>query len=103
MKRVGLDLSAGLVPVTTFTCGPASFVVEGSVIGRLTPVNKMVMIPNHFKLKFMQKMGKQNPMSFEGEPVDVLQTSINAGPFEESGLSAKDEVFITGGPVEVTA
>ena len=103
MKRVGVDFSSPLTPITTFMCGPTPFVVEGSVIGRITPVNKLIAPPAHYILKFIQKAGKQNPMSFEGGPIDVLQTSIGGGPFVESGLAAKDEVFVVGGPTEVTA
>jgi hypothetical protein len=102
-RKVGVDLVSPLGPIAMFTCGATVFVVEGSVIGRITPVNKLVSPGTPFKLKFMKKAGKQNPMSFEGGPVDVLQTSINGGPLEESALAAKDEVFIAGGPVEITA
>lgn len=101
-KMVGLDLSSPTAPIAVFFCGPASFVVQGSVIGKITPVNKLLSAGEHFTLKFSQKEGKQKPANFEGEPTDVLQTSINGKPFEESGLATTDEVFFAA-PTEIKA
>jgi hypothetical protein len=96
MKQVGLDLTSGLAPMFTFTCGVTPFVVEGSVIGRISPVNKVLVPGESFKLKFAESEGKQKTMMFEGEPIDVLHTSIGGGPFEESGLKSVDSLFFTG-------
>ncbi len=101
-KQVGLDLFSPTAPIMAFTCGALTVVVEGSVIGRITPVNKLLAPGEHFALKFTQKAGKQKPTSFEGEPIDVLEASINGKPFEESGLTAADEVFFAA-PTEIKA
>jgi hypothetical protein len=102
-KVVGLDLFAsGGGPFATFECGATPFVVIGSVIGRIAPVNKVVNAGEHFTLKFAEKEGLQKPPSFEGAPPDVLSTSIGGGPFETTGLAATDEVFVIG-TVEIKA
>jgi len=102
-KQVGLDLFTPAGPITTFGCGAAlGAVVEGSVIGKIAPVNTLVLPGGHFTLKFSEKLGKQNPPSFEAGPIDVLETSINGGKFEESGLAGTDEVFFAA-PQEIKA
>jgi hypothetical protein len=103
MKTVGLDLASGLAPFMVFECGATPFVVEGSVIGRISPVNVPRKGGEPFQLKFAQTAGHQKPMSFEGEPIDVLQTSIGGAPFEESGLKATDQVFLTAAVEEIKA
>lgn len=96
-KEVGIDLSnpAGAL-ITEFFCGGnLRVVVRGSVIGRVTPVNKIVKPPQHFTLKLGQAKGKQKITKFQGEPVDVLESSVNGGPFEESGLNSTDELTLS--------
>jgi len=91
-KEVGIDLSTATGgPLMEFSCGALRVIVDGSVIGKITPVNKLVKPPGHFTLKFTQTSGKQKPTKFEAEPTDVLSTSFG-GPFAESGLSSTDEV-----------
>lgn len=91
-KEVGLDLSTATGgPLMEFVCGPLKVLVEGSVIGKVTPVNKLIKPPAHFTLKFAQSAGKQKPTHFESGPVDVLSTSFG-GPFLESGLVSTDTV-----------
>ena len=92
-KEVGVDLSGPATggPLMEFMCGPLKTVVDGSVIGKITPVNKLIVPPGHFTLKFVQAMGKQKPTHFEAGPVDVLSTSFG-GPFAESGLSSTDNI-----------
>jgi hypothetical protein len=103
-KQVGVDLlSPAGAPLTSFFCGAAMRVgVVGSVIGRITPINKLVTPPAKFALHFVQAKGKQNPNKLEGEPVDVLESSINGGPVEESGLSSTDMLSFAA-PLEVKA
>jgi len=102
-KMVGLDLSAAVPPFMTFSCGAAlSFVVDGSVIGRITPVNTPLLGGQPI-LKFMQKAGKQKTPSFEGEPIDVLDASINGGAFEEAGLATTDDLFFVPALEEIKA
>jgi hypothetical protein len=102
-KQVGVDLlSPAGGPFMTFTCGEdLQVAVFGSVIGKVTPVNKLVLPPKkHFTLKFAQKLGKQKPIQLEGGPVDVLETSVLGGPAEESGLAATDFLYFPV-PLEV--
>jgi hypothetical protein len=92
-KEVGIDLSTATGgPLMEFSCAGLQVIVSGSVIGKITPVNKPVVPPSHFVLRFTQAGGKQKPSKFEGEPTDVLSTSFG-GPFAESGLSSPEEVL----------
>ncbi len=103
VKEVGLDLSSptGAV-IAEFTCGAAlRAIVVGSVIGQITPVNKLLLPPKHFTLKFKQAKGKQSITHLSGGPIDVLMTSFG-GPFEESGLSSSDKVSFAA-PLEIKA
>lgn len=91
-KEAGIDLSTATGgPLITAMCGALRVLVDASVIGKITPVNKLIKPPGHFMLKFTQAAGKQKPTKFEGEPIDVLLTSFG-GPFAESGLSSTDTV-----------
>ena len=91
-KEAGIDLSTATGgPLMEFVCAGLRVLVDGSVIGKVTPVNKVVTPPAHFSVRFTQTAGKQKPPKFEGEPPDVLSTSFG-GPFAESGLSSPEEV-----------
>lgn len=91
-KEAGIDLSTATgAPLMEFMCGPLRTLVVGSVIGKITPVNKLIKPPGHFTLKFTQAAGKQKPPKFESGPIDVPSTSFG-GPFAESGLSSTDTV-----------
>jgi hypothetical protein len=102
-KEVGVDLEEPTgAPIITFICGSATrAVVIGSVIGRITPVNKLVTPPETFKLKFAQVAGVQKITKLEGGPIDVLETSLG-GPFEGSGLGSTD-LLLFGEPVKLIA
>jgi len=65
-----------------FSCGPLPLKVQGSVLVPMTPTNKMT---SALTLKFAASGGKQKPENFEGEPKDVLESSLNGLPFEQSG------------------
>jgi hypothetical protein len=95
-KVVGLDLTSPLAPIMQFMCGATPFVVEGSVIGRITPINKPLPPGMHFTLAWAQKEGVQKFQHFEGEPIDVLNTSIGGKPFEPTGFAGTDEIFFVG-------
>jgi hypothetical protein len=104
-KQVGVDLSSPAGgPFMTFTCGEdLSVAVFGSAIGKIAPVNKLLLPPKkHFTLKFTQKLGKQKPIQLEGGPVDVLETSVLGGPAEESGLALADLLYFPA-PLEIAA
>jgi hypothetical protein len=90
---VGLDFSA---PRTVglwaeALCREEKVQISGSVIGKITPINKVVKaLPGHFTLTFSQSKAKQKPTHFEGAPPDVLEVSIGGGPFLPAGLAGKD-------------
>jgi hypothetical protein len=73
---VGADLKSenSSLAIATFTCGEAkgtiAFMLEGSVIGRVTKPGVMV---TSFGLTYKQTGGVQNPTSFIGGPEDVLK------------------------------
>jgi len=102
-KEVGADLvePAGL-PILEYGCGSSVFVhVVGSVIGRITPINKLVTPSGVFKLKFAQALGVQKIPSLEASPVDILESSFG-GPFEVTGLASTDAILF-GEPVTLLA
>jgi len=103
VKEVGVDLfSPTGAPVAEFLCGAAlRAVVSGSVIGKITPVNKLLVPPKHFTLTFKQKKGKQAITHLFAEPMDVLMASFG-GPPEEAGLASTDQLSFVA-PVEVKA
>ena len=85
-----------------YGCGPLIFVkVTGSVIGRITPVNKLVTPSAVFKLKFQQALGAQKVPSLEASPVDILESSFG-GPHEVTGLASTDAILF-GEPVKLLA
>ncbi len=103
--QVGLDLSdpaAGLI--AKFVCRETTVEVVGSVIGKITPINKFVKPApaGHFTLKFNGKKGKQKPAKFEGEPEDTLSASFGGGPFEPADLVSTDLVSFFE-PVKIIA
>ena len=82
--KVALDLLplGGSGPVMEFSCGLSALSVRGSV---LVPVltDKMLSAET---LKYASSAGKQKPEKLEGQPVDVLEASLNEGPFAQTGL-----------------
>jgi hypothetical protein len=102
-KEAGIDLSTATGgPLMEFVCGPLPAKVVGSVIGKVTPVNKPIKPPGHFTLKFTQAGGVQKPTHFEAGPIDVLSTSFGGGPLAESGLASTDTLAFPV-PMLVTA
>ena len=102
-KIVGADLveptSGGF---TSYGCGPVIFVkVQGSVIGRLLPINKVVIPSAVFKLIFTQTLGIQKYPNLEASPIDILESSFG-GPFEVTGLASTDAILF-GEPVKLIA
>jgi hypothetical protein len=91
-KEVGIDLSSPTgAPLVEFECAGFPVQIRGSVIGRITPVNKKVTPPKPFLLKFAQTGGKQKITKFEAGPISVLEGSFG-GPFEEVGFASTDEL-----------
>jgi hypothetical protein len=101
-KEVGADLVEPTSGFLAYGCGPLLFVkVTGSVIGRITPVNKLVTPSAVFKLKFQQAVGVQKVPSLEASPVDILESSFG-GPPEVTGLASTDAILF-GEPVKLLA
>jgi hypothetical protein len=72
----------------TITCLIIKKEVEGSVLGIMTPVNKLVTPPETFSLAFKQKKGVQEPSEYEMEGKKVkVKTTTNG---VESGLETTD-------------
>lgn len=96
--ETGIALAASGAPFDEMECAGLLFVVEGSVIGKVTPINKSTKSKpkTHFKLTFSQKKGVQKPRKLEGEPVDVLEGHIASEPglSLEAGLKTKDEITL---------
>jgi hypothetical protein len=101
--EVGLDLSNPTGgPLAVFFCGALKGEVFGSVIGRVTPLNKVVKPGAHVTLKFAQKAGHQAITMFLGGPVDVPLTKLSGGPLEESGLASTDKLTFAA-PIVIIA
>jgi hypothetical protein len=102
-KEVGMDIFEPFGgPFASYGCGSATFVkVTGSVIGRLTPINKKVIPAKVFKLKFKQTTGKQEVPALEASPIDILESSFG-GPPEATGLKST-EAILFGEPVLLSA
>lgn len=101
-KVVGADLVEPTSGFLAYGCGPLIFVrVQGSVIGRITPINKLVTPSEVFKLKFAQALGAQKYPNLEASPVDILESSFG-GPFEVTGLASTDAILF-GEPVTLLA
>ncbi len=97
---VGLDLASPTgAPVATILCGALVDTVVGSVIGTVTPINKLVKPGKHLTLKFSQSKGIQKPTNFFLGPLDILESSFG-GPFEPTGLKSSDAISFPA-PVEV--
>jgi hypothetical protein len=98
--KVGLDLiGAKTSVIEEFSCGPNKFVVQGDVIGEITPINVAVKV---FKLAYHQAAGMQVWRAiFLESPIETglyervesfLQTSINGGALVPTGLETTDEL-----------
>jgi hypothetical protein len=77
---VGLDLKpqAPLTEIAVYSCGGSveSARIEGSVIAKAKPIDKMTRESN---LVFAATFGHQVPESFEGGPTDTLSTTYTSG------------------------
>ena len=97
--KAGLDLSpSGPAPIVlSFTCGGPpeaggeSWTLEGSVIGRIKPLD---MMTSTYKLIFEARGAEQMPASFHGQPADTLTATRASGSGtseEAAGLTLRDE------------
>jgi hypothetical protein len=84
--KLGISLApAEATPFASFDCGEQSFVVSGSVIREVEPNHLNKVEPVHYN----QSQGVQNPTGFLEAPADVLASSIDGAPVEQTGLSLK--------------
>jgi hypothetical protein len=101
-KEVGLSLSpkaaGGLF--AEFECSGIKIKVgEGtgkggnSVIGRITPVNKVVVPPETFALNFKCVAEKQEVEKFETGTTDVLEAKIGEGEWERACETSADTIL----------
>jgi hypothetical protein len=104
---VGMDLQpkSPVTPLAQYECGNPleTSKIEGSVIGKLTPINKMTTTQK--LLYFVRKSGEQLPEKFENEPKDTLTTTfqkeLEAPVTSASTLSIKEETGTNASPVEI--
>ncbi len=97
---VGLDIGNDNL-LASFVCGETRVLLQGSMIGKLTPVNKPVKPGKPFVLKFTQAKGHQKPTGFEAEPPDFPMISFG-GPFEPAGLKSTEKITFAE-PVVIVA
>jgi hypothetical protein len=106
---VGLDLKPQppLTSLATYECtGSAEMAnVEGSVIGKVGPINKMAATMNLAYLA--TKAGVQRVQQFEGGPIDTLSTTFFEGLETKgsgaSSLNIKEEKGSNAAPLEIKA
>lgn len=103
-KVVGLDLSEPTGgPLAVVFCGEDLQVeVFGSVIGRLTPLNKTILPSSHLTLRFAQKEAHQAITMLLGGPLDVPMASVLGEPLQESGISTTDPLTFAA-PITIVA
>ncbi len=83
---VGLALSgAGHGTAFEFTCGTETVAITGAAIHSV----KSNELTNKESLSFAQRKGVQEFTAFEGEPTEVLETSISGAPAEQTGLTLR--------------
>jgi hypothetical protein len=108
VKSVGLDLKRSPA-IATFTCGePAELpevtgTIEGSVIGKIGPVNSM---RSELKLTYKTAGNKQIPEAFEGGEKDTLSFKLVSGlttVTEEAALKIKLVEIVNEEPMEIKA
>ncbi len=83
---VGLTLSgAGHGTAFEFTCGSETVVITGAAIHSV----KSNLMDAKESLSFAQRKGVQEFTAFEGEPTEVLESSISGAPAEQTGLTLR--------------
>jgi hypothetical protein len=106
---VGLDLKPQppLTSLATYECSGSAETahVEGSVIGKLIPINKMTTTMNVAYLA--TKLGEQKVQNFQEGPTDTLTTTFTEGLTTlgagASSLNIKEEKGTNAAPLEIKA
>lgn len=97
-KTVGLDLKpASGSELANTECGGVTIVVDGSVIGQITPTKTKT---TKYTLTYTQSEGKQTIQKFEGGPTDTLSASVGGGAFEEAGEETTESITATEGEIK---
>jgi hypothetical protein len=76
--------------------------VDGSVIGKIMPINTLIETGAHMRLNFAQKEGHQAIKKLLGGTRDVPMTQVLFGPLEESGIASTDLLSFAS-PIEIIA
>ena len=98
-REAGLIITpTGELHIEAFGAG-ALLEIEGSLIGRVIPVNTKTL---RFEIIFRQTTGKQEVLKC-GTTETHLETSENEGTFKASGLETKDAIGFIGQEVEIMA
>jgi hypothetical protein len=86
LRKVAEDLFPAGKPesIEQVSCGGVPVAMRGSVLSSIKAGSMLSLAT----VKYVQKAGKQKPEKLEGEPRDVLEMSIAAGPFEQAGETA---------------
>jgi len=80
-NEIGFDLKAvGAAAIVEFACGGVTRIWSGSVIVAVS-TNSML---SKTTLKYAATAGKQKPEQFEGQPKDIIESSLGGGAFEQS-------------------
>ncbi len=87
--EVGEALTAA--KITEFECANVSFVVEGGVIGALSPANTNT---NKFGLNFNESGGIQVPSKFEAHPTETLRVSVDGSKFVPMTIKAETALLM---------
>jgi len=108
--RMGVGLDVKRSPaITTFTCSEFgeipedTGVVEGSVIGKIGPLNSM---REELRIQYKTSEGKQIPESFEGGSKDTLTVQLISGlgsTTEQAVLKEKRIEILNEEPIEIKA
>jgi hypothetical protein len=105
---VGLDLKPQppLTDLAIYECGSATETskLEGSVIGKIQPINKMTLESN--LLYTTKSNGEQLYKKFQGGPEDVLSTTFTSGVTSTTApttLKIKTETGKNSAPLEIKA
>lgn len=93
LLRVGLDLQPEQTQAAllSFACGSEAWTLTGSVIGQISPLNRMT---SSFRLQLHARGSEQVPQSLRGEPPDTLTATRVLGAearTEAAGLTLRGE------------
>jgi alpha-tubulin suppressor-like RCC1 family protein len=86
-NKIAWSLSAVKGLFSEFSCKSIAVEVRGSLLGPVA-ANAMSLASSR---NYQAAKGKQKPEGFEGEPKEVLETSLKGSAFEQAGLTLESE------------